>query len=60
MLLAGRIPVVFSIMLMFLAYSNFAPTALASDQLADYVKSHFIREMIFWVHPGSSGYLVNG
>jgi hypothetical protein len=32
---------------MFLAYSNFAPTALSSDGIADYVKNHFFREMIF-------------
>jgi hypothetical protein len=47
MLLAGRILIALSISLMFFAYSNFAPTALGSDQLADYVKNHFIREMIF-------------
>jgi len=43
----GRVLVIVSIALMFLAYSNFAPTALSSDGIADYVKNHFVREMIF-------------
>lgn len=43
----GRVLVIVSIALMFLAYSNFAPTALSSDKIADYVKNHFVREMIF-------------
>ncbi len=47
MLLTGRILVVLSIGLMFLAYSNFVPTSLSSDQIADYVKNHFVREVIF-------------
>jgi len=47
MLLTGRILVVVSIGLMFLAYSNFVPTSLSSNQIADYVKNHFVREVIF-------------
>lgn len=47
--IAGRTLVIVSIALMFLAYSNFAPTALSSDQIADYVKNHFVREIIFGV-----------
>ena len=45
----GRALVVISIGLLFLAYSNFAPTALSSDIVADYVKNHFVREVIFGV-----------
>ena len=47
MLLVGRILVTFSLALLFFAYSNFAPTALGSPDIADYVKNHFVREMIF-------------
>lgn len=47
MLLTGRILVVVSIGLMFLACSNFVPTALTSKTIADYVKNHFVREVIF-------------
>jgi len=43
----GRLLVVVSIGLLFLAYSNFAPTALSSAKVADYVKNHFVREIIF-------------
>lgn len=43
----GRILVVSSLALLFMAYSNFAPTALGSEEIADYVKNHFVREMIF-------------
>jgi hypothetical protein len=49
MLLAGRILTIFSILMMFGAYSNFAPTSLGSEAIADYVKNHFVREMIFGV-----------
>lgn len=47
MLLTGRILLITSLLFMFFAYSNFAPTALSSELLADYIKNHFIREMIF-------------
>jgi hypothetical protein len=45
----GRVLVIASIGLLMLAYSNFAPTALSSAMIADYVKNHFVREMIFGV-----------
>lgn len=38
-----------SVALLFVAYSNFLPTALSSDQVPDYVKNHFLREVIFGV-----------
>ncbi|GAA6154776.1 hypothetical protein NBRC116588_02490 [Pyruvatibacter sp. HU-CL02332] len=47
MVLTGRILVILSISLIFLAYSNFLPSALRTDAIADYVKNHFIREVIF-------------
>lgn len=47
MLLVGRIFLISAILLMPIAYSNFAPTALGSDLIADYIKNHFVREMIF-------------
>jgi hypothetical protein len=43
----GRVLVIASIALMFMVYSNFAPTALGSDRIADYVKNDFVREMIY-------------
>ena len=43
----GKSFCIIAIGLLFLAYSNFAPTSLASDQIADYVKNHFVREVIF-------------
>ena len=49
MIFLGRILVVAAISLLFLAYSNFAPTALSSPEIADYVKNHFVREMLFGV-----------
>lgn len=45
----GRIFVILSLSLLFLAYSNFAPTSLQSDSIAGYVKNHFVREIIFGV-----------
>jgi hypothetical protein len=45
----GRALVIVSIGLLFFAYSNFAPTALSSEKIADYVKNHFVREIIFGV-----------
>lgn len=47
MIILGKTLICLSLALLFLAYSNFAPTALGSDQIADYVKNHFVREMIF-------------
>ncbi len=47
MLIAGKLLAGLSVALIFLAYSNFAPTALSSDLIADYVKNHFMREIIF-------------
>ncbi len=47
MLITGRILIILAVLMMFGAYFNFAPTALSSDQIADYVKNHFVREMIF-------------
>ena len=45
----GQILVIFSISLLFLAYANFAPTALSSEAIAGYVKNHFVREIIFGI-----------
>ncbi len=39
--------VILALSLLFFAYSNFLPTALSSELIADYVKNHFIREVIF-------------
>ncbi|MFK8041103.1 hypothetical protein [Congregibacter sp.] len=33
--------------LLFAAYANFAPTALQSPLIADYIKNHFVREIVF-------------
>lgn len=43
----GRVIVILALSLLFFAYSNFLPTSLSSDLIADYVKNHFIREVIF-------------
>lgn len=43
----GQLLVIAALSLLFLAYSNFAPTSLGSEQVADYVKNHFVREIIF-------------
>lgn len=45
----GRALVIAGVGLLFVAYLNFIPTALSSDQVADYVKNHFVREIIFGV-----------
>lgn len=45
----GRILVISGLGLIFVAYANFAPTALSSAKVADYVKNHFVREMIFGI-----------
>ncbi len=45
----GRILVILALGLLFFAYSNFLPTSLSNDLIADYVKNHFIREVIFGV-----------
>ena len=47
MLLASKALTISSICLLFLAYANFGPTSLSADQIADYVKNHFVREIIF-------------
>ena len=49
MVLAGRALICLSVSLLFLAYSNFAPTALGSALISDYVKNHFVREIAFGV-----------
>jgi hypothetical protein len=43
----GRALVIIGVGLLFLAYSNFGPTALSSAGVADYVKNHFVREIVF-------------
>jgi hypothetical protein len=43
----GRTVAILALALLFFAYSNFAPNSLSSDLIADYVKNHFVREMIF-------------
>ena len=48
-IIVGRLLVIGAISLLFLAYSNFAPTALSSELVADYVKNHFVREVIFGI-----------
>lgn len=45
----GRVIVIVALALLFFAYSNFLPTSLSNDLIADYVKNHFIREVIFGV-----------
>jgi len=45
----GRAIVILALALLFFAYSNFLPTSLSNDLIADYVKNHFIREVIFGV-----------
>jgi len=45
----GRALVIISVGLLFAAYANFAPTALSSAKVADYVKNHFVREIIFGI-----------
>lgn len=47
MLRLGKWLTAASIAIIFLTYANFGPTSLASDQIADYVKNHFVREIIF-------------
>lgn len=47
MVTTGRVLVIGALALIFLAYSNFAPTALSSELIADYVKNHFVREILF-------------
>ena len=45
----GQILVIAALSLLFLAYSNFGPTSLGSERIADYVKNHFVREIIFGI-----------
>lgn len=45
----GRGLVVAGIALMFVAYLNFVPTSLSNDRIADYVKNHFVREVVFGI-----------
>jgi len=47
--ITGRALTIAGLSLMFLAYSNFVPTSLSSDQLPDYIKNHFVREVIFGI-----------
>ena len=49
MIIVGKILSVLAIGLMFFAYSNFIPTVFPSENVADYVKNHFAREIIFGV-----------
>lgn len=46
---AGRVLVIAGISLLFVAYANFVPTALSSELVADYVKNHFVREILFGI-----------
>ncbi len=45
----GRVFVIVALALLFFAYSNFLPNSLSNELIADYVKNHFIREVIFGV-----------
>ncbi|MEP2989763.1 MAG: hypothetical protein ABJN65_01030 [Parasphingorhabdus sp.] len=45
----GRTFVIVGLLTLPFAYSNFLPTALSSYALPDYVKNHFIREVMFGV-----------
>lgn len=45
----GRVLVVGALGFLFFAYLNFAPTSLSSPQIADYIKNHFVREMLFGI-----------
>ena len=45
----GQLLVILSLSLLFLAYSNFAPTALQNENIVGYVKNHFVREIIFGI-----------
>ncbi len=45
----GQILVILSLSLLFLAYANFAPTALQNENIVGYVKNHFVREIIFGI-----------
>ncbi|CAN0567769.1 hypothetical protein [Parasphingorhabdus sp.] len=43
----GKLLSIVAIGLLFFAYSNFAATVFPSANVADYVKNHFVREIIF-------------
>jgi len=45
----GQIFLIASLSLLFVAYSNFVPTSLGSEYIADYIKNHFVREIIFGI-----------
>jgi len=45
----GQVLVILALSLLFLAYSNFAPTALQNENIVGYVKNHFVREIIFGI-----------
>ena len=45
----GKTFVIIGLMFLPFAYSNFALTAFPSDALPDYIKNHFIREIIFGI-----------
>jgi len=47
MIILGKTFICVSIGLIFVAYLNFVPTAFRSELIADYVKNHFVREVIF-------------
>lgn len=43
----GKLLSISAIGLLFVAYSNFIPTVFPSELVADYVKNHFLREILF-------------
>ena len=47
MIVSGKILVCAAMGLLLAAYANFAPTALQSPIIADYIKNHFVREIVF-------------
>lgn len=47
MILAGKILAILSVGLIFLAYANFLPASLRNADIPDYVKNHFVREVVF-------------
>lgn len=47
MIFVGRILTITAVLLIFVAYSLFIPTSLSTPLIADYIKNHFVREIIF-------------
>jgi uncharacterized membrane protein len=43
----GRILVIIAIGGLFMAYALFIPTAFSHETIADYIKNHFVREIVF-------------